>query len=140
MFELHADLTRDCIVLGRLPLCLVLLMNDANYPWLVLVPARAGIREIYELSDDDQVRLLRESSYVARGLAREFRADKMNVAALGNVTPQLHVHHVVRYTGDPAWPRPVWGQVPAAPYTAAGRAEMIARLKRCLVENLEFFV
>jgi diadenosine tetraphosphate (Ap4A) HIT family hydrolase len=137
MFELHGDLQRDCIVIGRFPLCLVLLMNDSSYPWLVLVPARAGIREIYELSDDDQARLIRESSYLARELAREFRADKMNVAALGNVTPQLHVHHIVRYTGDPAWPKPVWGKLPATPYTDVQRADIVARLRHCLRDQMD---
>lgn len=119
-FRLHPRLQRDCIDLGAFRLCRVLLMNDAHYPWFILVPQREGIKEIFELSEADQVQLLRESSFLARNLAEIFRADKMNIAALGNLVPQLHVHHVVRYIGDPAWPAPVWGRLSADPYTDDG--------------------
>ena len=138
MVELHADLRRDCFAIGEFPLCCLLAMNDANFPWLVLVPARPAVREIYQLSPADQQQLLRESSYLAQQLALEFNADKMNIAALGNITPQLHVHHIVRYRSDAAWPKAVWGQQPATPYTATQRADLIARLKRCLTRDLVF--
>lgn len=127
-FRLDPRLQQDCRELGRFPLCRLLLMRDANYPWFILVPARAGITEIYQLASDDQQQLLRESSRLAEVLARQFRADKINIAALGNVVAQLHLHHIVRYRGDPAWPAPVWGQAPAQAYTPAGEAEVIARL------------
>ena len=138
MFELHADLRRDCFAAGKFPLCYLLVMNDANFPWFILVPARPDVREIYQLSDADQQQLLRESSYLAQQLAVEFNAGKMNIAALGNITPQLHVHHIVRYHSDPAWPKPVWGQRPATPYTATQRAGLRVRLKRCLTRDVEF--
>jgi diadenosine tetraphosphate (Ap4A) HIT family hydrolase len=139
MFELHGDLQRDCFAVGEFPLCLLLAMNDANYPWFVLVPKRAGLRELYDLTGTDRAQFMRESTGLAQRLATEFRADKMNVAALGNVTPQLHIHHVVRYKGDPAWPAPIWGKVPARPYGSADRAALLERVRRCLSAGaLEF--
>lgn len=116
MFVLDPRLQQDTIALGRFPLSLLLLMNDRTYPWLILVPQRAGIREIYQLDPADQQQLLRESSHLAAALAAHFRADKLNIAALGNVVPQLHLHHVVRYQSDPTWPAPVWGKAPPVPY------------------------
>lgn len=116
MTELHPLLQQDCIVIGKLELCHLLLMNDANYPWFILVPDREGISEIFELSEADQQLLLLESSRLGQFLVERFKADKLNVAALGNVVPQLHVHHIVRYKNDISWPKPVWGQAPAQPY------------------------
>src|SRR5690348_1989792 len=110
-FELHPQLQKDCIQLGRLTLCRLLLMNDANYPWFILVPERPDIREIYELSETDQQQMLRESSALARSLSGIFSPDKLNIAALGNVVPQLHVHHIARFRKDAAWPAPVWGRM-----------------------------
>jgi diadenosine tetraphosphate (Ap4A) HIT family hydrolase len=118
-FELDARLVRDCHRLGRFALCELLLMNDAQYPWCILVPQRAGLREIYELAEAEQAELLRESVVLGRTLMTVFGGDKLNVAALGNVVAQLHVHHVVRRIGDAAWPAPVWGRVPARPYAPA---------------------
>jgi diadenosine tetraphosphate (Ap4A) HIT family hydrolase len=84
------------------------------------------------LGEADQIALLRESSRLARGLAEAFAADKMNVAAIGNLVPQLHVHHIVRHRGDPAWPAPVWGKFDPLPYDESGLAAVVARLKTCL--------
>jgi diadenosine tetraphosphate (Ap4A) HIT family hydrolase len=106
-FQLHPRLKANCAVVGDLPLCRLLLMDDANYPWCILVPRRNDIREIYELSEADQQQLLRESSTLARVMMELFTAEKMNIAALGNVVPQLHVHHIARYARDAAWPKPV---------------------------------
>lgn len=131
-FELHPQLAADTLEVTRLPLCRVLLMNDATYPWLILVPQRAGLREIFELSAADQSQLIHESSQIARILHREFRADKINIAALGNVVPQLHIHHIVRYTHDPAWPAPVWGHAPARTYTAEQGKESAQRLAQLI--------
>ena len=97
-------------------------MNDSTWPWVVLVPMRAGIREIYQLDDADQQRLLWESSELSRGMMALFAGDKMNVAALGNMVPQLHLHHIVRFEGDPAWPSPVWGKQAPVAYDDAGLA------------------
>ncbi|MGF1644349.1 MAG: HIT domain-containing protein [Thiotrichales bacterium] len=127
-FALHPRLAADTYTLGDLPLCRLLLMNDANYPWFILVPRRQGATELHRLVDADQQQLMRESCVLAAYLAAEFAADRMNIAALGNVVPQLHVHHVVRYASDPAWPAPVWGRVPARPYTAETLARQWARL------------
>ena len=119
MFQLHPTLARDCLTLGRFELCRLLLMNDANFPWFILVPEREDVQEIFQLSRNDQARLIQESSRLARHLAASYAADKLNVAALGNLVPQLHVHHIVRYRTDPAWPQPVWGKVPPTRYQAA---------------------
>ncbi|MDF2180714.1 HIT domain-containing protein [Neptuniibacter sp. CAU 1671] len=137
-FELHPQLQADCIVLGDLPLCRLLLMNDANYPWFILVPRRAEVTEIYHLSGKDQIQLTRESSFVAETLADAFAARKMNIAALGNMVPQLHVHHIVRYEKDPAWPGPVWGKVPAQPYTDEKIESIRQRLELLLQGELSF--
>lgn len=116
MAELHPQLAKDCIEIGRFPLCRVLLMNDANYPWFILVPDREGAREIYQLTEADQQQWLRESAELSRAIVELFRPDKLNIGALGNRVPQLHIHYIARYQDDPAWPRPVWGQVPAKAY------------------------
>ena len=115
-FELHPQLAADTIEIGQLTLCRVLLMNDANYPWLILVPQRPGLREIFELNTDEQIQLIHESSRVAQLMHAHFKADKMNIAALGNMVPQLHIHHIARYKTDLAWPAPVFGAHPARPY------------------------
>jgi len=120
MTEIHSQLADDCIVLGRLPLCHLLLTNDCQFPWFILVPARADIREIYQLEIADRQQLLDESCALSEFLMEVYRGDKLNVAALGNQVPQLHLHHIVRYTTDVAWPAPIWGkQVPQAYSPAA---------------------
>jgi diadenosine tetraphosphate (Ap4A) HIT family hydrolase len=131
-FVLHPQLEKDCTVVGELALCRVLLMNDANYPWLILVPRRAGLRELHELAEHDLGRFWRESAATGRALMQEFDGDKLNVAALGNVVAQLHVHHIVRHTTDPAWPRPVWGVAPAHAYEEAAREFLLGRLRAVL--------
>jgi len=132
MFVLHPRLQQDCLDLGRFELCRLLLMDESRYPWLILVPEREGVSEIYQLSAADQALWLRESSALTQSLAEGFAADKMNIAAIGNLVPQLHVHHIVRYRGDPAWPAPVWGKFDPLPYGETGRAAVLARLKTCL--------
>ena len=116
MFELDPRLQADTWVLGDFPLCRLLLSKDANYPWLILVPRRSGITEAFELETADQAQLARETALVAQHLKAVVNADKINVAALGNVVAQLHVHVIARYTHDVAWPAPVWGRVAAASY------------------------
>ena len=133
-FELDPRLAADTVPLGQSPGCLLLLMNERRYPWLILVPRRAGVREIYELTPGERAALLEQSCVVAETLAREFSAHKLNVAALGNVVPQLHLHHVARFRGDPAWPGPVWGHSPREPYGAdeleAVRQRMLSALRQ----------
>ncbi len=116
VFTLHPQLAKDCIVLGELDLCQVLLMDDARYPWFILVPKRANITEMYQLSAEDQQQLMVESSLLGEKVMALFGGDKLNIAALGNIVPQLHIHHVVRYQGDSAWPAPIWGQGEAVAY------------------------
>jgi diadenosine tetraphosphate (Ap4A) HIT family hydrolase len=115
-FELHSRLAADCIRVGRLPLSLLLLLNDARYPWFILVPQRSGIGEIFQLPESDQCQLWRESANLSHNLMQSFHADKINIGALGNLVPQLHVHHIARFTSDPAWPGPVWGHSAPVPY------------------------
>jgi diadenosine tetraphosphate (Ap4A) HIT family hydrolase len=134
MFVLHPHLAQDTWAVGEFPLCRLLLMNDASYPWFILVPRRSAIREIFELSQRDQQQLLKESSQLAEVLSKIYQADKLNIAALGNVVPQLHVHHIVRYLADKAWPDPVWGLFPARPYSKRARQETCAGLIDHLVD------
>ncbi|WP_336366734.1 HIT family protein [Marinobacter sp. C2H3] len=115
-FVIHERLARDTHLLGRSQLCEVRLMNDCTWPWVLLVPSVPGIREIYELSPVQQQRLLLESSRLGEGMMALFGGDKLNLAALGNMVPQLHLHHIVRFQDDPAWPGPVWGVQPPVPY------------------------
>ena len=128
-FTLHPTLARDTVEVARLPLCRVLLMNDRRYPWLILVPEREGVREIHELAAVDRAVLIEEIARVSEALARLVRPDKMNVGALGNVVPQLHVHVVARFAADPAWPGPVWGSGAAVPYDGGELEEMRGRLR-----------
>lgn len=116
-FSLHPQLQKDCIDLGKLDLCQVLLMNDSRFPWLILVPQRNNISEIYQLSTDEQHQLINESSHIATQLKIRLQADKINIAALGNQVAQLHIHHVVRYQTDVAWPAPIWGKFDTLAYT-----------------------
>ena len=118
MFELHPRLQADTQILGDLPLCRVLLAKDSQYPWLILVPRVAGLREIHHLPPEQQQQLMQESCAVAALMEHALNPDKINVAALGNLVPQLHLHHVARFSTDAAWPGPIWGAHPAIPYQA----------------------
>jgi len=129
---LHPQLEHDCFIIGRLPLSALLLMNDCRYPWFILVPQREAIGEIHQLSETDQQQLMRESSKLATTIEQIFHADKINIAALGNMVPQLHIHHIVRYKTDPAWPQPVWGKHPARPYEAAQAKTIIDSMRQSL--------
>ena len=119
LFKLHTQLNTDTVTLGNLPLCQVLLMNDSQYPWLILVPRREDVMEIYQLTRQDRQQLEIESNLISELLMTHFNGDKFNVAALGNVVEQLHIHHIVRFKTDPAWPKPVWGTLPTIAYTDA---------------------
>lgn len=132
MFQLHERLAADTHNLGRSRLCEILLMNDRTWPWIILVPAVPDIREIYQLGKEQQQRLLEESSTLSQGMMEIFGGDKMNVAALGNMVPQLHLHHIVRFEGDPAWPGPVWGKQPPVPYEDGELEQIKAKLKPLL--------
>ncbi|HEX6899705.1 MAG TPA: HIT family protein [Thermoanaerobaculia bacterium] len=131
-FALHPTLARDTVEIARLPLCRVLLMNDRRFPWLILVPEREAAREIHGLPPEDRARLVEEIAAAGETLERLFRPDKLNVGALGNIVPQLHVHVVARFASDAAWPGPVWGSGAAAPYTQDELEELRGRLASAL--------
>jgi diadenosine tetraphosphate (Ap4A) HIT family hydrolase len=132
VWALHAQLATDTALVGDFPLCRLLLMNDAQYPWCILVPRIVGARELHRLDDADQLQLLRESTALARAMEAVFKPHKMNVAALGNMVPQLHLHHIARYKGDAAWPAPVWGKHPAQAYADEQRDGRVAALREAL--------
>ncbi|UZE98015.1 HIT domain-containing protein [Alkalimarinus alittae] len=129
-FNLDERLRNDTVKLASWPLSDVLLMNDSQYPWVILVPRRKDASEIYQLSDVDQRQLLQESVFLGQQIMAVYAGHKLNVAALGNVVNQLHVHHVVRFEGDAAWPAPVWGRHPVVKYSAAELANQINLLSQ----------
>ena len=128
-FVLHPQLEKDSVLVTELTLCSVRLINDINYPWLILVPQVAEISDIIDLSDAQQQILWQESALVSRVLKHLFTPDKLNVAALGNMVSQLHLHHIVRYKDDISWPRPVWGQVPLKLYSNQQLSKQIELIK-----------
>lgn len=131
-FQLHPRLQQDCIALSDFELCQLLLMNDAHYPWFILVPKKAELTEVYQLNLSERQQLSEESAYLSEQLARHYKADKMNIAAIGNLVPQLHIHHIVRYQTDIAWPAPVWGKFTALPYTPEQLQETVMQIKALL--------
>ncbi len=131
-YELHPQLAADTHPLASLALCDLRLMDDANYPWLVLVPRIAGARELVDLDAGQRHQLTDEIDHVARALRRAVQPFKLNVAALGNLVPQLHVHVIARFEDDPAWPAPVWGRVAARPYTPDALVSRIRQLDDAL--------
>ncbi len=128
-FVLHSRLEADTIFIVDWPLCRILLMNDARYPWLVLVPRREGAVEIADLETADRALLMEEMIWAADAVLGQPGVVKLNVGALGNLVPQLHVHVVGRHPGDPAWPGPVWGHSPAVPYETAPRDALVALVR-----------
>lgn len=127
-FTLHERLAADTVRIGSLPLSELLLMNDARFPWCILVPRRAGMRDVIDLAQTDIEQLHRESIALQRALRELFRPDKLNVAAIGNLVPQLHVHHVARFATDSEWPAPVWGRGSAQAYDPVERDWRVASL------------
>ncbi len=131
-FALHPRLAADTIALGDWPLCRLLLMNDGRFPWVILVPTRPDLREIHDLPSAERVVLIEEIARVSALMQQAFKADKMNVAALGNQVAQLHVHVIARFASDPAWPSPVWGQGQVRPMSEAEQAERFRLLQPLL--------
>lgn len=132
MFKLDERLANDTIHLGDLNLSRVLLMNDSQYPWIILVPVINDVSEIHQLDEQQRSQLAYESNAVASLMDQEFSADKMNIAALGNVVAQLHIHHVARFQSDKAWPAPVWGAYPTQAYQLEALNQMVERLQLML--------
>ena len=129
-WELHPQLARDTVGIGDLPLSRVLVINDANYPWLLLVPRRIGVSEIVDLDEVEQAQLMTEIARVGRALKTVTACTKLNIAALGNVVPQLHVPVIARREGDAAWPKPVWGAAPSLAHDKDELEKFIATLRR----------
>ncbi len=133
-FSLHPQLVADTAEVGDLELCRVLLMDDSRYPWLILVPKREDIREVYELDAEDQVELAYEVTRVGKIIMELLDGHKLNVAALGNMVPQLHIHLIVRNEDDPAWPAPVWGHSPAVPHTPQQLENRLTIIRQALAQ------
>ncbi|MDG9757732.1 HIT domain-containing protein [Pseudomonas sediminis] len=138
MFALDSRLQQDCLVIGDFPLCRLLLMNDSNYPWFILVPRREEVSELFQLDADDQRQLWQETTLLAETLKDTFAADKMNVATLGNVVSQLHMHVIVRRREDASWPAPVWGRHPAQPYSEQQAGQVVDKLRSVLADGFQF--
>jgi len=137
MFNLDPRLTADCLPIGHFALCQLLLMNEVRYPWFILVPRRKAVTEVFQLSKEDQAQLWQEVGDLAETLKDSFAADKINIAALGNQVPQLHVHVIARKRTDAAWPAPVWGRFTPEPYEQQQAAAISARLHLALSGRLQ---
>ena len=127
-FSLHPQLQKDCIFIQDLPLCRLLFMNDENYPWVILVPRLPQAKELIDIPDSLHPQFWEEMRRVSVAMQKIFTPDKLNVAALGNMVPQLHIHVIARFKSDLAWPKPVWGTVAAKSYTEAKSAELITKI------------
>lgn len=137
-FELHPDLERDGIAVGEFPLCQVLVINDSAYPWFVLVPKRNGISDTIDLGATDYAALWDESRIFSAAIMSAFKGEKLNVAALGNMTPQLHIHHIVRFKSDTAWPGPIWGKHPLTPYRDDELEALFKALRAVEIKGLTY--
>jgi diadenosine tetraphosphate (Ap4A) HIT family hydrolase len=131
-FQLHPQLEKDCHLVGDLALSRVLLVDDVRYPWVLLVPRVPGVTELHALDSAQRLALSDESCRLGRWMLDHFDGDKLNVATLGNLVPQLHLHHVVRTVGDPAWPGPVWGHSPPAAYSPSALLETLEAVRNGL--------
>ncbi|CAM2807851.1 HIT domain-containing protein [Vibrio ordalii] len=131
-FELHPQLAKDTSVIGEFPLCLALLHKDNSVPWVILVPKRANLKELHHLSMQDQQQFLYESQAVSQALEATFCPDKLNLGALGNMVPQLHIHHVARFKNDVAWPGPIWGNTQGVMRAEQEQQEILTRIKNVL--------
>ena len=130
MFVLHERLDADSAHVIDWPLCRVLLMNDATFPWLILVPMRDGLRDFHDVASADKPALVEEIDRASGALQSLHNPDKINIAALGNVVPQLHIHVIARFTNDPAWPGPIWGEGSVMPYKNEELSNTVDALKR----------
>jgi len=137
MFKLDKKLQEDSFYLGDLDLSMVLLMNDSNYPWLILVPKKPNLKDIIDLDFNDQIILLKEINFLAKILQQEFPCDKLNIANLGNVVSQLHIHVIARNTQDKTFPKPVWGNAPAVPYCGSSLTKILENLQNKLLKYHE---
>lgn len=131
-FELHPQLAKDTDVIGHFPLCVALLHKDAAVPWVILVPKKANLKELHHLPMHEQQQFLLESQAINQALEALFQPDKLNLGALGNMVPQLHIHHIARFEHDVAWPGPVWGNTPGESRSEADQDTMLTKLRNVL--------
>lgn len=131
-FSLDPNLDNDTHEIGRMDLSRVLLMNDARFPWIILVPERAGLSELIDLAPADRIQMWDEIARTSEALKSMYGPDKLNVAALGNIVRQLHVHVIARFASDPAWPKPVWGSGAPVAYEPHRLGIFAARLAKTL--------
>ncbi len=131
-FELHPQLAKDTTVIGHFPLCNALLHKDNAVPWVILVPKRANVKELHHLPMHDQRQFLSESQAVSQALEAIFIPDKLNMGALGNMVPQLHIHHIARFIDDVAWPGPIWGNTKGEFRSENEQREILGRIQNVL--------
>ncbi|HGO5290414.1 HIT domain-containing protein [Photobacterium damselae] len=136
-FTLHERLVADTSVLGDFPLSRVLLAKEALGPWIILVPKKDNLREIHHLSEQEQIQLIKESCLIAQLLETDYKAEKINVGALGNLVPQLHLHHIARFSDDIAWPGPIWGNTKGIQRSEAVQQALVEELQSELEQQAE---
>jgi len=139
-FKLHHRLQEDTVEIIRIKLSRVLLMNDSSFPWIVLVPEREGVQEVYELSSEERFVLIEEIAAASEIIRQLYSPDKINIGALGNLVPQLHIHVIGRFRADRAWPGPVWGSGPARPYQAEKMETVCAGIKKAFQQKERAYV
>ena len=132
-FQIHSQLKEDSYLVGYFKLCQLRLIDDSQYPWFILLPQIADIEQIHQLNEAQRTLLWQESHQLSLRLMTLYQPDKLNVAAIGNLVPQLHLHHVVRFKQDQCWPKPIWGQCPMKPYLTVERETLIAKLQQGLL-------
>ena len=130
IFSLHPQLEKDCFFIEDWPVCRLVLMDDGRFPWFILVPRITGARELVDLPEAEQMRVLNEINWLSKAIQKTLKPHKLNIAALGNMVPQLHIHVIARFEEDDAWPKPVWGEGRAIPYSKEKKAELIQQIKQ----------
>ena len=131
-FQLHPQLAKDTTIIGEFPLCLALLHKDNAVPWVILVPKRENLKELHHLTMKEQQQFLYESQAVNQALEATFKPEKLNLGALGNMVPQLHIHHIARFKDDIAWPGPIWGNTNGEFRREEEQVSMLCRIKNVL--------
>ncbi len=137
-FELHPQLAFDTSVIGHFPLCIALLHKDNSVPWVILVPKKADLKELHHLPMQEQQQFLLESQAVSQALEATFAPDKLNLGALGNMVPQLHIHHIARFKNDIAWPGPLWGNTAGSFREPSVQQALVEQIQQAIAGNAQF--
>lgn len=131
IFSLHPQLEKDCFFIEDWPVCRLVLMDDSRFPWFILVPRIHGARELVDLPETEQIRVLNEINWLSKSIQKALKPYKLNIAALGNMVPQLHIHVIARFEEDEAWPKPVWSaEGKAVHYSKEKKSELIEQIKQ----------